>query len=102
MPSSVSRTARLPCSAASNARRAASALASALFETCFMDTVSSSTALDELTVSMKQDRKSTRLNSSHDQISYAVFCLKKKTNTDVIAWGHQRKQGIACIKLLDN
>src|SRR2546428_3338810 len=28
----------------------------------------------------RQDRKSTRLNSSHDQISYAVFCLKKKTN----------------------
>src|SRR2546421_8896441 len=32
------------------------------------------------------DRKSTRLNSSHDQISYAVFCLKKKkkqnTNAD--------------------
>src|SRR2546428_3093772 len=27
------------------------------------------------------DRKSTRLNSSHDQISYAVFCLKKKNNT---------------------
>src|SRR5206468_7700869 len=26
------------------------------------------------------DRKSTRLNSSHDQISYAVFCLKKKKN----------------------
>src|SRR5206468_12713467 len=26
------------------------------------------------------DRKSTRLNSSHDQISYAVFCLKKKTS----------------------
>ena len=26
----------------------------------------------------KGDRKSTRLNSSHDQISYAVFCLKKK------------------------
>src|SRR2546421_8435698 len=25
------------------------------------------------------DRKSTRLNSSHDQISYAVFCLQKKT-----------------------
>src|SRR5206468_285795 len=25
------------------------------------------------------DRKSTRLNSSHDQISYAVFCMKKKT-----------------------
>src|SRR2546430_5704330 len=27
-----------------------------------------------------QDRKSTRLNSSHSQISYAVFCLKKKIN----------------------
>src|SRR5207249_10653095 len=27
------------------------------------------------------DRKSTRLNSSHVSISYAVFCLKKKTNT---------------------
>src|SRR5438270_5801097 len=27
------------------------------------------------------DRKSTRLNSSHSQISYAVFCLKKKRNT---------------------
>src|SRR5690349_24124844 len=27
------------------------------------------------------DRKSTRLNSSHVEISYAVFCLKKKTNT---------------------
>src|SRR5688572_32364282 len=28
-----------------------------------------------------EDRKSTRLNSSHSQISYAVFCLKKKKNT---------------------
>src|SRR5207244_9646585 len=28
-----------------------------------------------------QDRKSTRLNSSHQIISYAVFCLKKKNNT---------------------
>src|SRR2546421_7074802 len=28
--------------------------------------------------SIGRDRKSTRLNSSHDQISYAVFCLKKK------------------------
>src|SRR2546428_7413738 len=27
---------------------------------------------------LRIDRKSTRLNSSHDQISYAVFCLKKK------------------------
>src|SRR2546430_9222846 len=29
---------------------------------------------------LPQDRKSTRLNSSHSQISYAVFCLKKKNN----------------------
>src|SRR3712207_8566691 len=28
---------------------------------------------------LRQDRKSTRLNSSHANISYAVFCLKKKT-----------------------
>src|SRR5688572_32086302 len=28
------------------------------------------------------DRKSTRLNSSHSQISYAVFCLKKKNKTE--------------------
>src|SRR3989440_7548575 len=28
----------------------------------------------------EEDRKSTRLNSSHDQISYAVFCLKKKNS----------------------
>src|SRR2546430_6638059 len=29
---------------------------------------------------VQSDRKSTRLNSSHSQISYAVFCLKKKKN----------------------
>src|SRR2546421_8745614 len=32
------------------------------------------------------DRKSTRLNSSHDQISYAVFCLKKKNTHTVLAF----------------
>src|SRR3712207_7219310 len=31
-------------------------------------------------VESERDRKSTRLNSSHANISYAVFCLKKKTN----------------------
>src|SRR2546427_6025120 len=31
-----------------------------------------------------QDRKSTRLNSSHSQISYAVFCLKKKKQKNTI------------------
>src|SRR5207247_10957936 len=30
---------------------------------------------------LRQDRKSTRLNSSHEWISYAVFCLKKKNKT---------------------
>src|SRR5207245_11641750 len=30
-------------------------------------------------MNVKRDRKSTRLNSSHGSISYAVFCLKKKT-----------------------
>src|SRR2546430_11511398 len=35
------------------------------------------------------DRKSTRLNSSHSQISYAVFCLKKKnTNPEVQQLSH--------------
>src|SRR3712207_8965448 len=32
-----------------------------------------------------KDRKSTRLNSSHANISYAVFCLKKKKNTQWIS-----------------
>src|SRR5688572_32566359 len=31
----------------------------------------------------KRDRKSTRLNSSHSQISYAVFCLKKKKKNNI-------------------
>src|SRR2546428_9357979 len=39
-------------------------------------------------VKMSLDRKSTRLNSSHDQISYAVFCLKKKKHTMVGFGGH--------------
>src|SRR5205085_7103701 len=33
---------------------------------------------DEIGALPERDRKSTRLNSSHSQISYAVFCLKKK------------------------
>src|SRR5206468_11443712 len=37
---------------------------------------------DQRHATRQQDRKSTRLNSSHDQISYAVFCLKKKTIND--------------------
>src|SRR5688572_31293411 len=38
------------------------------------------------------DRKSTRLNSSHSQISYAVFCLKKKKTTKIGRTLHSRLQ----------
>src|SRR2546427_9336477 len=36
------------------------------------------------------DRKSTRLNSSHSQISYAVFCLKKKKKKTHTAYEHRQ------------
>src|SRR5690625_7120083 len=39
------------------------------------------------------DRKSTRLNSSHVAISYAVFCLKKKSNAAVVS--DSRRESIA-------
>src|SRR2546430_8686391 len=35
-------------------------------------------------IERKRDRKSTRLNSSHSQISYAVFCLKKKKKSTAL------------------
>src|SRR6516165_11795583 len=38
------------------------------------------------------DRKSTRLNSSHSQISYAVFCLKKKKNTKINIFIQKKKK----------
>src|SRR2546421_4218920 len=40
----------------------------------------------EVVAHAKADRKSTRLNSSHDQISYAVFCLKKKSLSRKTPW----------------
>src|SRR2546421_5687935 len=43
------------------------------------------------------DRKSTRLNSSHDQISYAVFCLKKKKHTSEL----QSRSDLVCRLLLE-
>src|SRR2546428_8598351 len=47
--------------------------------TCSNGQESSRTHLTTRTLCWQEpDRKSTRLNSSHDQISYAVFCLKKK------------------------
>src|SRR5712664_4443759 len=41
---------------------------------------------------LRTDRKSTRLNSSHDQSSYAVFCLKKKKKCEVHvhSWIHRQ------------
>src|SRR2546428_9375020 len=41
--------------------------------------------VDRCESQVEEDRKSTRLNSSHDQISYAVFCLKKKKNNSMTA-----------------
>src|SRR5256885_5645525 len=43
-----------------------------------------------LRASRDRDRKSTRLNSSHLVISYAVFCLKKKDGTSTLASGGAR------------
>src|SRR2546427_1239886 len=43
------------------------------------------------------DRKSTRLNSSHSQISYAVFCLKKKKKTQLMQF-KVRKHKILCAR----
>src|SRR2546430_13671730 len=43
-----------------------------------------------------RDRKSTRLNSSHSQISYAVFCLKKKKNNVIVDYYY-----ILCIALVE-
>src|SRR3989440_1467446 len=47
------------------------------------------------------DRKSTRLNSSHDQISYAVFCLKKKRETIRVGLrdGFPRGRGAICVSV---
>src|SRR2546430_13712003 len=40
---------------------------------------------DVLGRALPGDRKSTRLNSSHSQISYAVFCLKKKKKSNIMS-----------------
>src|SRR6266511_5463871 len=42
--------------------------------------------------SLAQDRKSTRLNSSHVKISYAVFCLKKKKKIINIKYNNKKKK----------
>src|SRR2546430_11525431 len=43
------------------------------------------------------DRKSTRLNSSHSQISYAVFCLKKKTEPDDLPQTSRRQRCLSAL-----
>src|SRR6266480_5496924 len=43
-------------------------------------------------IARRPDRKSTRLNSSHMSISYAVFCLKKKKKTTVIFFLVKKKK----------
>src|SRR3712207_8216260 len=43
--------------------------------------------LDAATAILSEDRKSTRLNSSHANISYAVFCLKKNKQVHRLATG---------------
>src|SRR2546421_6050444 len=48
----------------------------------------------------RRDRKSTRLNSSHDQISYAVFCLKKKKKRR--SQNEKRKDGDCTIQTLQS
>src|SRR6266496_6137335 len=40
----------------------------------------------------RRDRKSTRLNSSHVEISYAVFCLKKKKKKDYSSYFKKKKK----------
>src|SRR2546430_12648863 len=64
--------------------RTASVLVSALGASLSSDAGCSSVWLQisllGVSTSTVIDRKSTRLNSSHSQISYAVFCLKKKKN----------------------
>src|SRR5438067_2585337 len=45
----------------------------------------------DIVLNVKQDRKSTRLNSSHVSISYAVFCLKKKKKNKSIMCIERKK-----------
>src|SRR2546430_12240109 len=53
-------------------------LAEHLFTESYGELVRLKQEVERLKARREQDRKSTRLNSSHSQISYAVFCLKKK------------------------
>src|SRR2546429_6836572 len=65
-------------------------------------TRSSTCCIGAVMAQLMQDRKSTRLNSSHGYISYAVFCLKKKKQFYLAAFKvHPRSphtaQGLSCL-----
>src|SRR3989449_2298082 len=53
------------------------------------------TDFDPDEIERRIDRKSTRLNSSHGYISYAVFCLKKKKKREQVPIGGDRKRPTA-------
>src|SRR5437588_7936721 len=61
-------------------------------------------AITESTTAVQplQDRKSTRLNSSHTVISYAVFCLKKKKTEKINGFRYTPKDASACTACLDS
>src|SRR2546421_9136275 len=52
----------------------------------------SANATEMLLPGVEEDRKSTRLNSSHDQISYAVFCLRSEEHTSEL----QSRSDLVC------
>src|SRR2546430_9592661 len=61
--------------------------------------LSSFSAGNIMSAMMSTDRKSTRLNSSHSQISYAVFCLKKKQHAIGVARIFSRRETIVLVLL---
>src|SRR2546427_5584916 len=67
------------------ARRSILAKALAVFEKSKYGRLPASTADFDFSNTARADRKSTRLNSSHSQISYAVFCLKKKKKKHTVS-----------------
>src|SRR5437762_6839533 len=48
----------------------------------------------------RRDRKSTRLNSSHRCISYAVFCLKKKNNQQLYYFNHPQHDVLSSLRAI--
>src|SRR5437667_4363008 len=50
----------------------------------------------------RRDRKSTRLNSSHITISYAVFCLKKKITAELVVDDVATSPGVGQLSLADH